>query len=37
VLITYEELPKTGIFQKYKIKSIEFRGSWTSAPQPKYS
>jgi hypothetical protein len=27
VLITYEELPKTGIFQKYKIKSIEFRGS----------
>jgi hypothetical protein len=25
VLITYEELPKSGLFQKYKIKSLQFR------------
>jgi len=25
VLITYEELPQSGLFQKYKIKSLEFR------------
>ena len=26
VLITYEELPKTSLFQEYRIKTLEFRG-----------
>ena len=27
VLITYEELPKTGLFQKYKVREIKLWGS----------